>query len=119
MSQEIPGQGEGRHDQQVWREQSAGLGKAAENEFANEARAAELRAKVDRVAEEIATRQASIEQLVVQMQEGEKRAAGNEKLTKINESLQAEAQAQKVQLLGEVEALKKEQAAAEDELLDL
>lgn len=119
MNQEYPGQGEGRHEQQRWREQKAGLGRAAENEFANEARGTELRAKVIRLEGDIAARRASIEALVTQMQAGEKIVVGNTELAAIKKELHEEAYAQKLKLLGEVEQLEKERRAAEDELTSL
>ncbi len=118
MNYENPGQAEGRHEQQMWREQSAGLGRATENQFANETRVQELREKVARLEGDLQARNASIEKLVAQMQEGERRAQGNEKLMALNDQLQAEAQAQKVQLLQEIESIIREKKAAEEELAD-
>ncbi len=53
------------------------------------------------------------------MQEDDRKAQGNSKLMEINQKLQAEAQAQKVVLLQEIENLKREKAKAEDGLIDL
>ena len=110
MHYEAPGQAEARHDEKVWLDQNSP--RNLENEEV-------LREKVARLNDDIAARQASIEKLVAQMQEGERKAQGNEKLMALNEQLQAEAQAQKVKLLEEVENISREKKAAEEELAQL
>ncbi len=110
MKYENPGQAEARHDEKVWIEQNAP--RTLEDGHV-------LRERVVRLNEDIAAREASIEALVSQMQEGDRKAQGNSKLMEINQKLQAEAQAQKVVLLQEIENLKREKAKAEEGLIDL
>ena len=101
------------------RAENAARARSVESNFVKDISAVQLRTKVTECEAEIQLRQASIERLVAQMQEGDRNAAGNARLAKINESLRAEAQGQKLQLLSEVVALTEEKRRTEEELASL
>ncbi len=102
-----------------YRAKNAAMARSAESDFVKNASTEQLRMKIAECEAAIQARQASIERLVVQMQEGERNAQGKNRLMKINELLQAEAQGRKLQLLSEAKALTEEKLRAEEELARL
>jgi len=110
---------EERVGQEEHRAENAARARFIENDFSRDMSAEQLRTKVAECEAEIQARQASIEKVVAQMQEGDRSAQGNARLMKINELLQAEVQGQKLQLLSEVEALTEEKRRVAEELANL